>query len=397
MAVVVLLAISACGGGAGGTNNSGGGSTTGPNVLPVTVDAGPPDSGYNVNRLYASVTVCQPGSTSQCQVIDHVLVDTGSTGLRLLASVISPAINLPRSTGTAGFPLVNCVQFVDNTYAFGSVAIADVTLGGKRAASLPVQVVGEASLAPLSGVCSTGTSYTTVSLLGAKGILGIGNFKQDCGARCVNTAANGYYFTCTSAACNAVTRTTAGLDKQVANPVAAFASDNNGFVLDLPAAPAAVLGLNGFMIFGVGTQGNNQVGNSTLLTTNSQGFFTTRLNGRAWSGSFIDTGSNGIYFDSTAFPACTGNAIGFYCPVALSNFVATATGTNGATVSVPFAVENPIPYFAGGTNNVVTNLAGSINNASTFDWGLPFFYGRRVVIGIEGQSSPLGVGPYLAF
>ncbi|MCX7226770.1 MAG: DUF3443 family protein, partial [Burkholderiales bacterium] len=60
----------------------------GNNAIAVTVDRGP--TGNNVNRLYTSVTICEPGSSSQCQTINHVLVDSGSTGLRLLASVIRP-------------------------------------------------------------------------------------------------------------------------------------------------------------------------------------------------------------------------------------------------------------------------------------------------------------------
>jgi hypothetical protein len=45
-------------------------------------------------------------------------------------------------------------------------------------------------------------------------------------------------------------------------------------------------------------------------------------------------------------------------------------------------------------NSAFNNLAGDF---STFDWGLPFFLGRTVFVGIEGQSSSLGTGPFFAF
>ncbi|MBS1228286.1 MAG: hypothetical protein H6R17_1563 [Proteobacteria bacterium] len=32
-----------------------------------------------------------------------------------------------------------------------------------------------------------------------------------------------------------------------------------------------------------------------------------------------------------------------------------------------------------------------------FDWGLPFFFGRRVFTAIEGRSTPGGNGPYVAY
>src|ERR1035437_281945 len=140
---LLLSLISACSGGSsGGGNVSNGGSTppspsqiTSKNVIPVTVDLG--QSGNAVNQLFASVTLCQPGSTTQCQTIDHVLVDTGSTGLRVFSAAIPATMNLGRLTGPGGLPLLNCAQFIDTTYAWGPVAAADVVLGGETATSVP--------------------------------------------------------------------------------------------------------------------------------------------------------------------------------------------------------------------------------------------------------------------
>src|SRR5262249_39105922 len=79
--------------GCGNSGNSSGGS----NVLPVTVGAGP--ANVAPAQAFASVTVCAPGTTN-CQTIDGVEVDTGSTGLRILASALTLA--LPGQTDSSG-------------------------------------------------------------------------------------------------------------------------------------------------------------------------------------------------------------------------------------------------------------------------------------------------------
>src|SRR5712692_7557798 len=85
--------VASCGGGdsglvvgIGGNGNPSGGA--GMNTLAVTVDPGPAAAAGTVNTLYTTVTICAPGSTTECQTIDHVQVDTGSTGFRVLASVL---------------------------------------------------------------------------------------------------------------------------------------------------------------------------------------------------------------------------------------------------------------------------------------------------------------------
>ncbi len=271
LAIGLGLALAACGGG-GGSNasstvtSSAAGSVlsvpvpAGANAMAITVDAGPAGSGNNVNRLYASVTVCPPGSAS-CQTIDHVLVDTGSTGLRLLASALSHPAAFTPLLADGGLPLLNCVQFVDNTYAWGPVVSADVVLGGKTASGVPIQIMGEAAYGVSVGACNPGggTELNTVSALGAKGVLGLGLFQQDCGSACLSNTGNGRYYTCKDASCVASAGTTAPLASQLTHPVVKFATDNNGFVVTLPSvATSGAAGANGVLVFGVNTESNNQ-------------------------------------------------------------------------------------------------------------------------------------------
>src|SRR5580700_10830668 len=110
-----VLMSTGCGGGSsssitGTTGTSTGGTGTTPttvnNTQSVQVAAGP--AGTDVNQLLTTVTICVPGTTN-CQSISNILVDTGSVGLRLLASAVSLA--LPRTTDSSSNPIGNCVAF----------------------------------------------------------------------------------------------------------------------------------------------------------------------------------------------------------------------------------------------------------------------------------------------
>src|ERR1700737_2949187 len=112
-----MLCVAGCGGGGSSLNAGGGGGTpTGSNVQIVTVDSGPSLVAHSprpaVNTLYTSVIVCTPG-TSTCQTIDHIQVDTGSSGLRILASALT--LSLPLQTTSSGAAIAECVQFVDGS------------------------------------------------------------------------------------------------------------------------------------------------------------------------------------------------------------------------------------------------------------------------------------------
>ncbi len=401
-AFAALALVAACGGGSGPPAPLAPGplvAATAANEHLVYVDAGPAGTGYNANRLYTDVTICQPGNAANCQTIPHVLVDTGSTGLRILANVVNPALGLSVASAPGGQPLLGCVRFVDNTFAWGPVAAADVGLGAKRAATQPVQLIADPRYGHLASNCSpSGTNITAASVLGANGVLGIGLFLQDCGAACESNVFNAFYFTCTNFSCLSASGTTLPRNQQLQNTVALFASDNNGVAIELPAVgTSASAGVRGKMVFGIGTQSNNQPVSSRVVSADSLGYITTVFDGRTMARSFIDSGSNGLYFDTTTLLVCSGaNVSGFYCPASLTPLTATISGDNAVTIPVDVNVDNAVASFIG-TNPVLPNLSGTFSDGRTFDWGLPFFYGRKVYFGFDGMASSVGTGPFYSF
>jgi hypothetical protein len=393
LALAAVVCLTGCGGGGGGDGGSS--SSEAPqNVLAITVDGGPADA---PNLAFASVTVCAPGSSSNCQTIDHVQIDTGSTGLRIIASALSPALSLPQQMAPDGAPLAECVQFVDG-YSWGSVRVADVRIAGEAANSIPIQVIGDSAFPTIPTSCSnSGPAENTVLEFGANGLLGVGVFLQDCGGGCAQSALPGAYYTCSSSGCQPVAVAVA---QQLQNPVALFASDNNGVVIALPSVPASGSATAaGSLIFGIGTQSNNGLSGAALLPVDpNTGNITTTFNSHVYANSYIDAGTSVIAFGSNLYPVCFGVARGLYCPPEIQNLSATMQGVAKGVSTVNFSVANADQLFAANPNfQAFDDLAAPSGDAVTFAWGLPFFYGRSVYTAIEGRVTPGGNGPYFAF
>lgn len=359
------------------------------NVAPVTIDSGPAGAGNIINVPYVSVTLCRPG-TSTCQTIDHVLVDTASFGLRIISGVLNSSLALPAVTASDGNPMGECAQFVSG-YFWGSVRSADVKIAGEIAPSLPVQQVGDTSAAFANVPCS-GANFGTVAALGANGILGVGLFNHDCGSPCARQANNGVYYECTASAC---TSTTMPLANQVANPVPLFATDNNGVVLTMPSvATGGATTLTGTLAFGIDTQSNNNVGSATVYAADSKGNFTTTYKGVTLASSFLDSGSNGFFFTDATIPQCSASS-GFYCPATPLALSAVNTSASGAPSGpVDFTIVNLQALDA---SIRAAPVGGSIGQSGSFDWGMPFFFGRTVFVAIAGRSTLHGTGPYWAY
>jgi len=394
-----------CGGGSSSSNNStippNTIASSGTNVVPITVNSGPSNSGFlYANGAFVNVTLCVPG-TSTCQTIGEVLVDTGSFGLRIVSSPVL-TLSLPQENASDGNPMVECLQFLDS-YTWGPVQTADIQIGGEKASAVPVQVLSDTDYS-VPSACSSPSgdsgSANTVATLGANGILGVGQLPQDCGVNATCPATANQYYSCASptASCTPVAAT-AG--QQVPNPVSLFTTDNNGVIIELPAVSGAEATVSGSLVFGIGTQSNNGLGSATVYNSDPSTLnFNTSFNGTNYSDTaFIDSGSNGYFFNDSSIADCSDSD--FFCPSSTVNLSATTQGFSTGTGTVNFSVANADTLFTEFPNDAA--FGGLAGPASTppapafFDWGLPFFYGRNVYTAIEGATAPGGTTPYWAY
>jgi hypothetical protein len=394
-------------------------ASTTSNVAPIVVDGGPaPQSFLAADTAYVTVTICVPGTTT-CQNIDHVMVDTGSTGLRLLSSAAGGEFNLAQVPLPAEQDPNNnndaygeCLVFLDG-FVWGTVNTATVTVSGETASSVPVQIILPSSSSPaVPASCSNqnpaggvGNEGNSLEDFGANGIIGVGLFPQDCGQYCVsqgsscNSTTNNpcLYYDCPASGCTPANIT---LAQQLPNPVIDFAVDNNGVLIQLPSvADGGALNVAGSLIFGIGTESNNSLGSAQVYDLNDEGNFTTTFNGNTYTGSFVDSGSNGYFFNDSSINQCGSENPGWYCPT--TSPLSLSAGNQGSNMSSPvtvnFSIENADNLFNTG-NTAFSTLGGTYPGTPVeFDWGLAFFFGRKVFTAIDGASTPGGTGPYFAY
>jgi hypothetical protein len=405
-----VLMLAACGGGGGssdsgsGSNNGGGTtSTTVNNQATVTVGPGLQNE---INIPTTSVTICAPGTTN-CQTINNVLIDTGSSGLRIAAGALNGTFLTSLGSVTSGnSSLAECMQFADS-YSWGSIKTADIQIAGEKASSVLIQVPGDPSFTNVPSDCSatSTTSENTPQTLGVNGILGVGNFASDCGSYCAGTQQNTVYYNCPSTGNGACTGTTVPVANQVLNPVTLFATDNNGTILSInaPDATNGSASETGTLTFGVGTQSNNALSGTYYSVDSSTGFFNTTFNGTSQQG-FTDSGSSVYFINDSQITQCAANGSfsGFYCPASQVALSATISGMNGNNGTINFNIGNAQSlvnahqnYYAFSNLGVYSQASASLSQE--LDFGLPFFFGKNVATIIEGKSTSAGAGPGIAF
>lgn len=378
------------------------------NATTVSVGTFPSDvTAQDFNVPIVTVTVCD--ATTKCAPF-QVMVDTGSSGLRLISSAVSAAgLALTPEAAGAGNTLFECAYYADG-YAWGGVfTAAQVKIANEVGSGVPLQVI-DTSAAPTSCISNSpgGNSpqLSSPNDFSADGVLGVGVAAQDCGANCENTAL--FYYGCPVAGgCTAgSTATTVPVNEQVTNPVTAFATDNNGVILQLPligASGAVGVGTggsgslpSGYLVFGVGTQTDNSVGSATILAVSTAQagaqplYISTSFNGSTQDG-IIDSGSNALFFEDSSLQSqpCVTSGASFYCPGTTQSLTATNSG-GGNTSQVAFQIASLDTLHSNNPSFYAFNDVGGpfpmVNGTTYFDFGLPFFYGRSVYTIIEGAS-----------
>ncbi len=471
-------------------NGNGSSATVYMDLCPIT-DNGTPSVSANIP--YVSIYLCAPGSTTACGWIDHVEVDTGSEGLRLLAEAIPAQVlsampsvtaanfvqNGSSQTAFAGTaPIGECYAFV-SSFFWGGVRSADVTVGGMVAppgnpgstglkiSNLSLQVLNDPSLPATPPATTPGVNCgvsgglasaqsSNANTIRANGIIGVGLFSDDCHTagnsgststnKCSQNGAPATYYACQNGTCtaagpvinpvtNAVSTPFPITGVTVANPVSAAGKGNLSLAMSTAPTLINVTQPDGTVggVAGTLTFGPINAPTTTLVADPTNGFIQSTVNGKNYAvsqvggvvtGSYIDSGSNTLYFSNggttatglpdqniSAVSTCPGTAANpgpaypFACVTGGSVTLPTTmgswqfgAGTLNFTISPAPTVSDALTLFNASNGPAYAGLAivsSAYFSPGVFAWGLPFFFQRTVYFGIY---SPSVTGtPYYGF
>ncbi|HUN59623.1 MAG TPA: DUF3443 family protein, partial [Candidatus Binataceae bacterium] len=230
------------------------------------------------------------------------------------------------------------------------------------------------------------------------GILGVGPIEYDNGEN--------QYYSCSGNTCSAYLLP-AQNPPLIANPVTAIhnaafdqtSTDYNGISLAMNSVPEGGQAADyGNLTFGIGTETNNNPSSTVQvfsgnINDNFAAAILTKFGGTTIDG-YIDSGTNGYAFNSplngpiTECPSNSPPNGPWYCPASATSESATIEGGNGTpqSQSIGFTIGNAQQLIQNGVY-AQPELGGPFGSPPLFDWGLPFFYGKTVYVGIEGLSA----------
>lgn len=365
------------------------------NVLPLAVHL---DSAVTTNNIpTVSVTLCVPGYTdsAHCQTIPDMLVDTGASGLRVVASVLTPALQQALVPETAnGGNVAECLQYVESA-VWGSVSQADVWLGtdpttgtpaagAEYAKSVPIHIMGSSNVPSAPSSCSsTGPVQDTVAAFGSNGTIGVSPAVLD---------GEPLYYTCSATSC---TQATLPSSAQIPNPVGRLPVDNNGVVLQVNALSSgnAQASGSGSLILGIGTETNNQLASTTKIDYVNSGYGMNDIKFQVGSNSSktlnsnyydaFDSGTNWLVFPSLSGLSSVSSSSGLFTPSSPTQVAMTVTDANGTVTS---GYSFTVAKYSNTTLNSDAALSQIGGEDSIVLIGFPYFYGKTLYFAMDGAQ-----------
>lgn len=415
-----LFILSSCGGGGGGSSNSnvnggGGGtqSTNYQNSIPVYV--GYFNGTLEPNVPFVTIKICVPKTTT-CQTFDNILLDTGSTGLRIFSNVLS--LSLP-NTQYSGQDVGDCQSFGSGTM-WGAVEQADVYLAGEPVVTESIQVViPNYSSNPPPSPCNS-SAITTSTQIGFNGILGVGP----------QTYSGDTYFACNGTSCSQMSvadyNTFVGSDKSgVNNPIwnlnflGTDSADYNGITLVMNVVPntgesyTPTSGSPG-MVVGTAYLGiNSQSDNATTYASGTEyvaysvghnygsGYFPPTNGSGLVNLTYIDSGSNYSIIGTsaeqtfTAPTTCSYSGSTWYCPSSTNSYSYDMLDTASYTYATETLYVGDASTLLAQGDALYTDVYYPGSSAYEVYLGFGFYLGRTIQISTQG--SPLSTNSSYAW
>lgn len=358
------------------------------NRLPITVGKGldaSPDALFDINIPTVSLVVCLPGNASLCRRIDHILLDTGSSGLRIFRNVLPFD---PPPLSWEGRSVYECLPF-GTANLWGQLGAIDVRLGREPfLRSLPVQIMGRNPVRSLQHILPPTCAQKVPdrpeeTFAGFNGILGIAPQRYDFG----------FDYLCEKSHCSLWAPS---VPFQVPNPVMLLPEDNNGVVLSFPRTPSNGNGpISGELRFGIWTQADNRIPSaSTTYFLDGTGSLRA-LSGLSRIPVRIDSGTNFSLMPSSywRFPSCPQPISSFACPPEPTVFPLLIQGDSGPSMGLVALSVRDARVILEKNSSVLPGILykGKDSPFPMIELGLPFFLGRTIYVQYSDGLRKAGI------
>ncbi len=360
------------------------------NIIAVEVRGDRPD---HRNTPLVDVTVCN--TRGKCKTVPNVMVDTGTTGLRLFRGAVAD-LDLEPVKDRSGNPITNWGS-ASYSELWGPLHRAKVRLGKVTTeTAIPVQLFdlpkdGEALPQGYARVDNRkATSFRF------NGVLGIGPQRHHAAGYLVGVSDSWYSRAPSRWVAQKVDRS-----QQLANPIAHFpAPYNNGSVITLPEVDlnSGAARVRGWLGLGIGEPTDGLFASGQRVLSHE---FNDKLRFPAMLGErqvelTARTSASGLLLDLAhlGIPKHASDAGVYDAKVPTTIKLAVPHGGAYVSLARPLYVGSTVDHVAAHPRHGALPMivAEPVRSDGPQVLGLPFYYGRTVATGLAGTVNPFAQG-----